>query len=75
MLNSIFIWRNTMSAEVQEVGKKFWLSKTLWVNVVAGLAIIVQASYGFVVSPEYQALALSLINLGLRKITNEPLVW
>jgi hypothetical protein len=57
------------------VGKKWFLSKTFWTNVLAGVAVIVQTSYGFIIPLEYQMLAMSVINIGLRKITNEPVVW
>lgn len=56
-------------------GKKWYLSKTFWVNVLAAGGIALQAKTGFVIGPEYQALLLSLVNLGLRKITKDPVVW
>lgn len=55
--------------------KKFWLSKTFWVNVLASVGFAVQARYGFVVSPALQGMILSSINLGLRKITKQPVKW
>jgi hypothetical protein len=61
--------------EGELLGKKWYYSKTFWTNVVVGAAVIVQASYGFIFPVEYQMLALSFINMGLRKITNEPVVW
>lgn len=69
------------SAIVNEVvlssvqGKKWYLSKTIWANVVMIVAIMLQTNYGFIVSLELQALALAGINLGLRKITDLPLTW
>lgn len=64
------------SAVAEELsGKKFWLSKTFWVNTLVALGILVQIKTGFIVSPEYQALGLTLINLVLRKITRQPIVW
>ena len=59
----------------QVTGKKFYLSKTFWVNVVCAAALGLQMRYGFVIGAELQALALTAINLGLRKITNEPVTW
>lgn len=56
-------------------GKKWYLSKTFWVNVVAAGGLILQVNTGFIVGPEYQALALTLINLGLRKVTRDPVIW
>ena len=34
------------------IGKAFWLSKTFWVNVLAGVAIVAQALWGWVMDPE-----------------------
>jgi hypothetical protein len=59
----------------QMTGKKFYLSKTFWVNVLCAAALGLQMRYGFVIGPELQALALTAINLGLRKITNQPVTW
>lgn len=56
-------------------GKKFWESKTFWVNAVAAGAFFVQMRTGYVASPEMQAVVLSVINLGLRAITRDPIVW
>lgn len=53
--------------------KKWIGSKTLWINVIAIAAIIIQAEYGFIVSPELELAALGVINLILRKYTNEGL--
>jgi hypothetical protein len=59
----------------QLTGKKWYYSKTFWTNIVAGLAVIGQASYGFVLPVEYQMLALSFINMGLRKISTGEVTW
>jgi hypothetical protein len=59
----------------QIIGKKWYYSKTFWANIVAGLAVIVQTNYGFVLPIEYQMLALSLINMGLRKISSGEITW
>ncbi|GAG06682.1 unnamed protein product [marine sediment metagenome] len=53
--------------------KKWIRSKTLWVNIIAVTAIILQAEYGFIVSPELELAALGVINLILRKYTKEGL--
>lgn len=57
------------------VGKKFYQSKTFWANMVAAVAFAAQAKFGFVVGPEIQAVGLSVLNIALRKITNEAIVW
>ena len=59
----------------QLTGKKIWLSKTFWANVVFGAALLLQTRYGFIVGPEVQALGIAGINLLLRKITNTSIVW
>ena len=56
-------------------GKKFWLSKTLWVNVLAIAALILQTYTGFVFSPEAQVSILGIINVLLRVVTKAPIEW
>lgn len=55
--------------------KTWYLSKTLWLNIIAVVALLLQAQYGFVLDPEAQAGALALINLVLRLVTGQPLAW
>lgn len=63
------------AAAEQMAGKKWYMSKTVWANLIAGGAIVVQMNFGFVISPELQILLLSVVNLSLRKFTNQPVVW
>ena len=65
----------TEAATASMSGKKFYESKTFWTNVVAASAIALQIKYGFVITPEVQALFLSFINLGLRYVTKQPIIW
>jgi hypothetical protein len=54
--------------------KKWYLSKTLWVNVVALVAIIAQGVTGKdVLAPEVQGSILAIINLILRAVTKQQL--
>lgn len=53
--------------------KKWYRSKTLWVNLIAVAALIAQAQFGFVIAPEEQIGILALINLILRAVTDEEL--
>lgn len=57
------------------VGKKWYVSKTFWANVVATVALGIQFKYGFVFGPEFQALLITGVNIVLRKFTNEPIIW
>lgn len=51
------------------------MSKTLWVNFLSFVAIAVQVITGKeLFSPEYQALALTIVNAVLRAVTNSNLV-
>jgi len=59
----------------QVTGKKFYMSKTFWANVVCAAALAAQMKYGFIIDAEIQALILSGINLVLRKITSQPVTW
>lgn len=55
--------------------KTWYLSKTLWVNLIAAIVLIIQTRYGFVIEPEAQAGLLTIINMLLRAITKTPLDW
>lgn len=56
--------------------KKWYASKTLWVNLIAVVALGVQAvKSDWVISPEIQASILAGINVLLRLITKEQIIW
>jgi hypothetical protein len=55
--------------------KSWYLSKTLWLNAIAVLAMLLQTKFGFVIDPESQAGILAVVNLILRVITHQPLEW
>jgi hypothetical protein len=57
------------------IGKKWYESKTFWVNTLAAAALFLQIKYGFIIDPASQALGLSMVNLVLRKITKDPVVF
>jgi hypothetical protein len=58
------------------MNKKWYESKTIWVNGVATAAIIIQVITNKDVIPaEQQAIILSLINLALRAITKDKIEW
>ena len=54
--------------------KKWYLSKTLWVNWIAVAAVVLQVATGVEITPaELQAGLIPLINLILRFVTREEL--
>ena len=55
--------------------KKFWKSKTFWMNIIAIAAIIAQAEYGFIIDPEAQFCILGVVNLIIRAVTKEGIGW
>jgi len=55
--------------------KKIWISKTIWVNIIAFVLIIVQTQTGWIMTPEIQGVLLTLVNLVLRAITKEEIKW
>lgn len=57
------------------MSKDWYKSKTLWVNVIGIGVMVAQTQYGFVVDAGTQATLLALINIVLRKITKEEIVW
>ena len=56
--------------------EKLWFtSKTLWLNILAVIGIILQGQWGYTISPEIQVAILAVINLILRGITKQEIVW
>ena len=51
--------------------KNWWVSKTLWLNILATAVVLVQAIQGQPwVNPEYQVFALAVLNTLVRLLTN-----
>jgi len=57
-------------------GKKWYASKTLWVNVLAVVAIVAQGITGKqILSLEMQGVILGGINMVLRLVTKSEIAW
>ena len=57
------------------MSKIWYTSKMLWVNAIAIIAIIAQGQFGFIIDPVAQVAILGVINIVLRAITGEDVVW
>ncbi len=57
------------------IAKKWYKSKTFWVNLIAAIGIILQIQFGWVVTPETASIILVVINFILRLITGKPIEW
>jgi len=55
--------------------KQYLTSKTLWANVIAIIAIVSAGQFDYVLDGTAQATMLVTMNMILRTITKEPLVW
>lgn len=55
------------------MGKKWYTSKTIWVNVIAAVSLFVSSQFGYKISTEVQAGIIAAVNVILRIITKEPL--
>ena len=56
------------------ISKKWYLSKTLWLNIVGASIAIIQALQGVVwLDPTLQVSILAILNVVLRLITNTAL--
>ena len=53
--------------------KRWYTSKTLWVNLLAIVALVAQAEFGYILDAEAQAVMLAVINLVLRIVTKKGL--
>lgn len=56
------------------MGKKWYTSKTIWVNVIAAISSLVASQFGYTITVELQAGILMGINIILRVITKESIV-
>jgi hypothetical protein len=56
-------------------GKKFWQSKTLYVNLLAIAGLVAQNYFNYEISANTQVAILAGINTGLRLITDEEINW
>ena len=55
--------------------KKWFYSRTLWVNLLAIAALVAQSQFGFVLTPETQLSILAVLNVVLRVITKKEINW
>ena len=55
--------------------KKWYASKTIWVNFLALVASVASSAFGYTLSPEIQVTILGVLNFILRFITKEEIVW
>ena len=57
------------------MGKKWFESKTIWVNFIAIIGDIVLHVTGNPLPAGVDVLALGIINAILRAVTKDPIVW
>jgi predicted RNase H-like HicB family nuclease len=55
--------------------KQWYTSKTLWVNGLAFIAMLVQSQTGVIMDAELQIAILAVINLVLRLVTKKEINW
>ena len=55
--------------------KDWYKSKTLWMNLIATVGIIIRAEFGLTLTPEAELFILVVINGILRCITKEEITF
>ena len=70
----ILIKVKTIKEEIR-MTKKWYVSKTVWLNTLATIALVAQSQWGFVLAPELQGYILTGVNVLLRFITKEKIEW
>lgn len=55
--------------------KKWYASKTLWVNMIFLGTYVIRHALGYTLDPEFETALLVLINMVLRAVTKEQLEW
>ena len=64
-----------MDRETKKQIKHVLHSKTIWINVIALVAIVTQKHLGFELSPDLQMELLTVVNIILRLVTHEKITW
>jgi cytochrome b subunit of formate dehydrogenase len=60
----------------EQIPLKMWYcSKTIWVNLIAIASIVLASHTGLYIPPEITTLLLSTINILLRMITKQEVIW
>lgn len=57
------------------IKKKWYYSKTVWVNLLILAALLLQVQFGFVLDASQQLALLTAINIILRVVTQEEIEW
>jgi len=58
------------------MGKKFYESKTFWMNIIAVVGILLFKNEAFIAeNPEAVGAILVVLNLLLRLLTKKPIIW
>jgi hypothetical protein len=55
--------------------KNWLLSKTLWGNIIASIALFINNQWGFQLSADSIVFIMGILNIILRKFTKEPVTW
>jgi len=56
--------------------KKWFESKTLWVNFIALVAVVLEGIYGKpIINAETQSVLIVIINMALRILTKDEINW
>lgn len=64
-----------MDIETSRQIKSVFRSKTIWINIIALIALIIEKQYGFGMSADLQMELLTIVNIILRLITHEKISW
>jgi len=67
--------RKQLDKQVNIMTKTWYTSKMLWINTIAIVAIVAQGQFGFIIDPTTQAAILAVVNMFLRAVTGEKIVW
>lgn len=55
--------------------KSIFKSRTFWVNLIGFISVFLENQYGFGIDPGIQIQILAVVNIVLRTITKEKVVW
>lgn len=71
----VYVEKDTFIDNVTDGAKSIFMSKTFWVNIIAFVSVYLENTYGFGIDQGIQMQILTAVNIALRFVTKDKVVW
>ena len=71
----VYVEKDTFIDNVTDGAKSIFMSKTFWINIIAFVSVYLENTYGFGIDQGIQLQILTAINIALRFVTKDKVVW